>query len=409
MINAQGIPLNCGSFTGDRVPVYQFKKPFFGLDNFKLIANPINRVISAASSGTIVLDDLELIRTSGSTIITDYETNIQQIIPGTYNISIYTTNSGVISSPNQPGIASGLSTGSGTLIAYSDDNVSFSSVDINVVSSTGVVVDLFTSYINGSVSKNAVSGVDSRIFVFSAEISKPIYSIQNHESNTYIRNTGCWINDIDLTCVSPWNSFDGVNKAGTLISPRHIIFAAHYQINNGAQIRFIDNHNNTITRTMRNKVTHPGYSPFYPDISIGILDSDVPESIKFAKILPSNWSEYLPSLSNNYRIPALAIDAEEKALVTDLYDLDGFASFIQPCSCAFRLSFFEDIILGDSGNPAFLIINNEAVIITIWTYGGSGRGTNISYHKDTINQLMLSLGGGYQLTEINLAEFTTFT
>ena len=61
---------------------------------------------------------------------------------------------------------------------------------------------------------------------------------------------------------------------------------------------------------------------------------------------------------------------------------------------------------GDSGNPMFIIINNQPVLLTVWTTGVSGSGTSVTAFKDDINYMMNSLGGGYQLDEIDLSGFT---
>jgi hypothetical protein len=141
---------------------------------------------------------------------------------------------------------------------------------------------------------------------------------------------------------------------------------------------------------------------------VGVLDSDVPNTISFVKILPQNWNDYLPSLFSLYRLPCLVLDQEEKALISELSSLSTTANFSAPNNST-RLAFFESIITGDSGNPAFLIIDDELVIITVWTFGGAGGGTSILFHKDAINTMMTTLGGGYSLTEIDLSEFTDYS
>ena len=294
MNNAAGIPLNCGTLNSEAT--YIFKKPSIGGDFFRLNAIPITRTISAAISGIITQDDVELVQASGATTITDYQTSVEQLIPGTYETTIYSQNSGVILGPSEFGIASGIASGSTSLVAISSDD-SFSSVNVVVSGVTGQTSLTFDGYIAGSLSKEVSDAVDTRINGLNATTAKPIYSTQNHDTSTYVRNTGCWVADLDLTSISPWNSTEGKNRAGVLISPRHILFAAHYQINNGSTIRFVDNNNNVVTRTMVNKLTHPDYTPYYPDITVGLLDSDVPASISFVKILPQNWNNYLPSLS----------------------------------------------------------------------------------------------------------------
>jgi hypothetical protein len=405
MNDAVGYPLNCGVLSS--TASYIFKKPSIGGDLFRLNASPVVRTISAASSGIITQNDLELVQTSGATTITDYDVSVQQLVPGTYETTIYSNNSGVILGPDQFGIASGVSSGGTNLVAISSDG-SFSVIDVVVSGAIGTVNTGFSDYAIDSLAKEVSDAVDDRIDGLNATSAKPIFTTQNHSTSTYVRNSGCWAFDLDLTAISPWNSTGGPTRAGTLISPRHILFAAHYQINNNATIRFIDSNNNVVERTMVNKLTHPDYTPYYPDISIGVLDSDVPASISFVKILPQNWSDYLPSLSSTYRVPCLVLDQEEKALISELRSLGTIASFSSPTNLI-RSAFFESIILGDSGNPAFLIIDGELVIITVWTFGGSGGGTSILYHKDAINTMMTTLGGGYSLTEIDLSIFTDFS
>lgn len=410
MNNAQAVPLNCGTFVGTNIPTYIFKKPNIGGDFFKLIITPLTRVISSSTSNTINQKDLILVQSSGSTTITDYKTSIQQLIPGSYNISIYSNNSGVILGANSAGLASGISTGSASLIGVSTDGF-FSSRDVTVSYAVGTTGIVFSSYANNSLAKHTSDAIDNRIAGKTASIAKSVYTTQNHSTSTYVRNIGCWASDLDLTSISPWNSTENNTRAGTLISRRHILFAAHYQINNGATIRFVDNNNNVITRTMINKLTHPSYTPYYPDITIGVLDSDVPNSISFAKILPTNWANYLPNLSVPYRVPALVLDQEEKALISELSILNTTAGFNSPDTNSARYAFFENLIGGDSGNPAFLIINGELVIITVWTYGSAGVGTSIIYHKDAINTMMASLspGLGYSLTEVSLSGFNFYS
>jgi len=255
----------------------------------------------------------------------------------------------------------------------------------------------------GSVREEAEAAVDDRI---SVSVDKYIYSTQDHTTPTYVRNGDCWAADLDLTCISPWNSTNANKRAGTLISPRHIIFATHYQIGTGATVRFVDPSNNVVERTMTAKQNMPGYVPYWPDLTVGLLNSDVPVDITFCKVMPDDWVDYLPTQSSG--IPALCLDQEEKALVTDISNIDGsYCSFKVPTDET-RLQLYESKISGDSGNPAFMIVNNELILLTVWTYGGAGSGTSVHNQKSNINSVMTSLGGGYQLTEADLSGFTDF-
>ncbi len=63
--------------------------------------------------------------------------------------------------------------------------------------------------------------IDKRIFGLTGSSGqKAIYTVQDHSTPSYLRNTGCWAYDVDLTSISVWNSDGGVQKGGILVSPR---------------------------------------------------------------------------------------------------------------------------------------------------------------------------------------------
>jgi len=271
---------------------------------------------------------------------------------------------------------------------------------------------------------DAMKAVDLNISGLVASAAINIFSVQDHAATNYIRNTNCWAAAYDLTCCSPWNSYSdafgtGKNRAGTLISPRHVLFAAHYDhITTNDVLRFVDQNNNVIERRLIAKKQHPGYPPgypdFYPDFTVGLLESDVPTNqISFAKVLPD---DYRDSIGSGRFLPSLCLDQEEKALIADLVDvvqtnlIEGvdqiLTVFDYPVDSK-RLEFSEEIILGDSGNPAFLIMDGQLVLLAVWTYGEAGAGSSVTEFKADLNQLMTDLGGGYQLTEIDLSGFSS--
>ncbi len=227
-------------------------------------------------------------------------------------------------------------------------------------------------------------------------ISKPIYTTQDFGTHTYVRNPNCWAADIDLTGLSPWNSLEANRRAGTLVSPRHVVFAKHYQITPGSQLDFVTADNVTVTRTLGG-VLNPG-----GDISIGILDADVPPEISFLKVWPRDWADYL------WEIPQLAmlhLDQEEQALVRDCFFIVESTKTVihtDPVDPT-RLAFSETLIGGDSGNPACFIVDGEAVLML--THHTAGSGPFYTAWFDELNAAMASLGGGYQLTEFDLGAF----
>ena len=251
--------------------------------------------------------------------------------------------------------------------------------------------------------------VDNKIAGLNPTNSIPIFNDDCYTTTNFVRNTNCWAYSYDLTCISPWNSssnpdWDEQHMAGTLITPQHIIFAKHFQPNNGDVFRFIDRQNNEFLRTLVRKTNVTG------DIAIGLLDGALPtNSFCFAKVLPSDYDAYI---NTGYKLPALYLDQEEKALVADLrwVSQDGGTKLNVPVNET-RSTFNEPLYDGDSGNPAFIIINDELVLLTVWTTS-SYYGTSVTEFKDEINQSILSLDTAqgitnmYQLTEIDLTEFS---
>ena len=229
--------------------------------------------------------------------------------------------------------------------------------------------------------------------------AKPIFSTQNHTAPSYVRNTSCWMANFDaLTCCSPWNSTGGSNMAGTLITPRHILFANHYQINTGATVRFVTMDNVVVDRVMTGKAVVNG------DCMLGVLASDVPATIKFAKMFPSSYATKLPVLQ---KTPCLRLDQEEKALVGSIsIDLGSFFDSLE------YPNYSESIIGGDSGNPIFVPFADNLVLIS--TFTSSNGGPNLTTFRTQIDSAIASLDSsqgyntGYTCTVVDLSSYTTF-
>ncbi|KAH3695107.1 hypothetical protein DPMN_082563 [Dreissena polymorpha] len=136
---------------------------------------------------------------------------------------------------------------------------------------------------------------------------------------------------------------------------------------------------------------------------VGELDSDVPSSISFAKVMPRNLTKILPPFHN---VPVMDTDFEEKALVADLRLESGNMVWLtRPETSSIRNLFYEDKISGDSGNPVFLAVKNELVLMFMFTYGGAGSGTSVTAHFGDINNILANWGSTYRLTEMDLTSF----
>jgi hypothetical protein len=175
-------------------------------------------------------------------------------------------------------------------------------------------------------------------------------------------------------------------------------------------MRFVAGDNTVHNRTIIGKARHPNYVPYLPDITVYTLNADLPVSITPCKVMPSDWATRLVN-NPDTRPPALGLDQEEKALIIDFA---GGGQFTTPID-ADRLIFHEDKISGDSGNPAFLIVNGLLVLITVWTYGGAGGGTPVASYIADINAQIAAADAqagiaptGYTLTQADFSAFPKY-
>lgn len=268
--------------------------------------------------------------------------------------------------------------------------------------------------INPAIISNHInSSTLAKLVGKNASTDRAIYSTQDPINNNFVRSTSCWLNGVtNISCFSPAQLENGSGsgwnvKAGTLITPRHILLAKHYLINilsGGTPIVFVDENNNIIKRNLIQYANHAT-----TDIAIGLLDNDVPDNIKIAKVLPSNYEYYMDLQNNggpaNYQIYSVGLDYEEKALLLNFIYIDstsGAAIFYPLNAIDPYYSFTESIIVGDSGNPVFFIIDNTLVLLITW-YTSVG-GPSVSYYYNVVNGLINSLSPnqGYGLSPIDL-------
>lgn len=269
---------------------------------------------------------------------------------------------------------------------------------------------------------NTIIAVDSRIANKSATTSRNIFTTMNPSLSTYVRNVNCWAYDIDLTCISPWNNvaaLQGQQGHGTVITPRHIILADHtnsrYGV--GATVRYVTTDNQIIDRTV---VALSGIGQLSnsnrTDIAVGLLNSDLPSTIKPCKVLPDNYGLYYAANNTSRRNPGMMTNQYKQAFVGDTntiqpQTINVLATFYSPTN-AKRQEFYGSIIGGDSGAPNFIIVNNELVLQCLWWFA-TPSGPSVWFNKSTINQLISAVDAsygintGYTLTDISLSAFNT--
>lgn len=237
----------------------------------------------------------------------------------------------------------------------------------------------------------------------SPAVHRSVYSIQDPYTPRFARNPSCWINAVtNLTCFSPaqLSGTPWFQRAGTLVTRRHVVCAAHYGIpiiDGGTPIHFVTRDNAVVTRRVV-ACLNDGPS----DIYIGLLDDEVPPSIAIAPVLPSDFERHLGSRN---AILAVGLDAEEKTSLTvcdtffnDRFSVSALNSNWMPPEFKALAACGERVVAGDSGNPVFIIIDSELVLLGCWWSASDG--PHVGARHELVNRMIekLSPGMGYRLT-----------
>lgn len=404
LLAARNHPIDCGLATTSFTRT--FAKRTISGRAFDITATPIERVISSASTSTVSKDKnggsagpaLKVYqRRASASYAIDYKVAAAVRSDGYFKtIALSSDSPGILSHPSSSGVATYQSAGQCALRATSSDG-EVALAQVTASATSPATIDTFQSWAAGSLAKHCADQINGLI------AGKPQTNVfTTYSPSGFSRNAACWANGIDLSCASPWNNQAGSLYAGTLISPRHMAFCDHaaFYPTNGGVITFVSAAGIVITRTIASSVKVAG-----ADIRVALLNADVSGGVTFARVLPSNWQTYLPGIDFVSTVPVMCLNQTERASIAALRSLG--ASFVNAYPPAYA-AYYGEIIRFDSGNPVFLVINGQPVLVGVFTTGGAGGGSFVSHYTNAVNAAMTSLGGGYQLTPVDLSGFTNY-
>jgi len=197
----------------------------------------------------------------------------------------------------------------------------------------------------------------------------------------------------------------------TMVSPRHYLCATHMHPE-AYLAAFLDTNNVIYWRTTLQRVDVGN------DTSIGILNTDLPPSVGYMPVIPTNFSNYLPANGTSW-VQGIAMNQgmslfSQPMTLGNPY-INWSSSAVAPFGLVTNWNFH--IVGGDSSDPNVFLINNQMVLVThnyqestnTWTGGGP----NYAYQFDVINQKAHylstnnSVGSDYQLTPYCLTNWPT--
>ncbi len=245
--------------------------------------------------------------------------------------------------------------------------------------------------------------IDNRINTVASTTGLSLFtSRQTSTSTPWTRNPSVWTSagtPLDFTGVAGWNNQSGAiqyQQGATLISPRHFIAAGHFAIAVGSTTGFIDSSGNHVERVVVGSTNITG-----TDIQVEVLDSDVPDSITYYPIMASStlFALFQKIQGETLDVPIVAFDQEAKALIHKMTSISSTYITHAEYSTSTRKEFNERLIGGDSGQPSFLIVDNQPVLL--FAHYFDTYSPNLGNYISQINTAMTSLGGWYQVTEYN--------
>lgn len=294
---------------------------------------------------------------------------------------------------------------------------------VRAKTSASVPVDTFLRYATGSYRKHAHDSINALLVGKNPSTDKRIWTVQDHTNLNYIRNPSCWLYDVDLTCLTPYNTSTGASLGATLFTPLHVMQCRHAPLGVGAVINFVALDGTVHQRTLvANTTVVPGYPTLTTDLIIGRLDSPLPSSIKPAPLPPATWASQIPGFSitdgssypaNECRFPGFVLDRTEEIMCKDFAKISNYTSvagqenfqivYLKSLD-ATRALFDKTLTGGDSGNPVFWLVNGEAVLVSVHT--GPGAGTFIGHFLTQIDAI--TQANGYTAARANLGGFNSY-
>jgi len=156
--------------------------------------------------------------------------------------------------------------------------------------------------------------------------------------------------------------------------------------------------------------------------------------IGYAKVLPSDWHDYMPQLREDQATPTLGVPAvhtnQNEALAIDYWigwydtgsnsdgtltegltrsytDTDMLGELTRPTgyNAAFAPYSYTSVT-GDSGHTGMSLIIGSELVFLAHIYGGVADGTFVTRHKAAINSAMDGLLSGASLTSVDLSAYS---
>lgn len=378
-------------------------------------------VVSGSVSGTQTTNDILYNTLTGSTVRqgcssisasgTDGQGNSYPVTYGSLNSAVATANAT-----------------SGAITYVSDGEAYFSAYyrgtkrayPCTFTTTAGGTNLTFNNTAVGSLARHVTDTINTKISGYTAGATRQqMFSSSDTTNKIWVRNVNNIASTTDLTSAAVYNSSSGNQLTGVLVAPDIMIHASHAHPAVGTTMYFVSTTSATISRTISSSMSSGSF-----DLWVSRLSSDISSStdgVTFAKVFQSDafgitgstqeGTKLTKTLLAYQSVPVVFIPQSKNLYIGNITGIDYLGMSIKgsdslcPITNAYT-SWSSAIFGGDSGTPAYMIVNNTAVALGTWST--HCQTSDISHNITAINTAMTTLGSAYQLTTVDLSSFPTY-
>ena len=445
---ALNYPLNCG--LADSAFTRSFSKGRLEDRTGDAVITVQDKILQGPASVPLVVDDVKYDRVTPALVGTNVKVGVQLRPSQFKSIKTITTRDPQFAAPtNTQGQFDYTASGLARFQIEFDDGEKIAT-SFNLKETQGATTDNFNSFVVGSLARHIVSEIQSYA---DGSTSSPLhyayYSTFDFQNNIFARNSGCWAADLDLSATSV-KTVGGSVPSGVVnaVTPHHAIGVWHYSPTApavGSTIFFCGNDNSTISRTVSHRLNIGDLYGW--DLFVVRFSEPLPPAITPYKTLPAGWQNYAPEgMTWEPSVGALETPVGNwPVVVTSHYRWDSSwpfqrngrfvyiyngrkirlsptpswmnplgqpsSSFIpattEPLSFSDYTGIPSGIRGGDSGGPAFIVINGAPVLMCLLQTPTSGK--FVAQARAEIQAALNTLGPRGQTFEtVDLSGFTNF-
>lgn len=246
------------------------------------------------------------------------------------------------------------------------------------------------------------------------EVYRGLYALNldSPSKGLAVHNPTFWLADYDFSALSYWNDHNnggltgagGRMHGGILIAPQHVLFAKHFDPPVGTELRWLNPSGVMVSRTVA-QIAEVEET----DISVASLSAAVTEVDDGIRPILIGYDDMMAPYTGFY---ILGVASNQYRQMFPLVwnrvqrweSIATYKSAFSKCQSEALAPYSLGVIVGDSGQPVFLLGISELVLISAWwTLTEPPIGFGPAYHAYT--DLILAAGATLDipLTELRIA------